>query len=135
MPCTVSNQHNPESQELEYIVLASNGTKAPPPHGGPFSSKEEAIRHCALQEKIEQENMSIEDWIAAHPDSIKVEEIEGHGKVLHIAPDGRWIQNRGHTFAIYPPTDLDLEIGEMLSVDRDGKIDFLDRRPPPGISH
>ncbi|MBY0575889.1 MAG: hypothetical protein K2P67_04765 [Gallionellaceae bacterium] len=132
----MSNQHNPESQEIEYIVLASNGTKAPPPHGGPFSSKEEAIRHCALQEKIEQENMSIEDWIAAHPDSIKVEQIEGYGKVLHVAPDGQWIQNRGkNNFAVHPATDLELEIGESVQVDKSGEIKLLDRSHVPGISH
>ena len=131
MPYSVSDRPNAETGKTEYIVISGNGTMAPAPYGGPFLSKAAAAESCAALLKM----LSIEEWLAAHIESKIADQTKGHGKVLHIAPDGRWIQNRGHTFAIYPPTDLDLEIGEMLSVDRDGKIDFLDRRPPPGISH
>lgn len=128
MPYTVSSRQN--AGKTEYIVLNS-GTMAPPPHGGPFSTKEAADANCAaLLAKL-----SIEEWIAAHPDSFKVEQIEGEGKVLHIAPDGQWIQNRGrNTFAVHPATDLELEVGEMVRVDKSGDIEFLDRsRPGHGI--
>lgn len=119
----VHEQLNVETKEMEYIVVDSNGIKAPPPYGGPFSSKETAIANCALMKKH-----SIEDWIAAHTESKRVNQIEGHGKVLHIAADGRWIQNRGRsTFAVHPPTVFELEIGELVSVDKFGEIELPDR--------
>ena len=132
MPYTVSRQSNAETGKTEYIVVNSNGIMMPPPHGGPFNSREEADKHCAILEGIE--NKLAEEWIAAHPDSKRVEQIEGHGKVLHVAPDGQWIQNRGqNNFVVHPATDLELEIGESVRVDKSGDIKRLDRGL--GMSH
>lgn len=126
MPYTVSSRSNAETGKTEYIVVNSNGIMMPPPHGGPFNSREEADKHCAILEEIE--NKLAEEWIAAHPDSKRVEQIEGHGKVLHVAPDGQWIQNRGqNNFVVHPATDLELEIGESVRVDKSGDIERLDR--------
>jgi len=114
MPYSVSDRPNAETGKTEYIVISGNGTMAPAPYGGPFLSKAAAAESCAALLKM----LSIEEWLAAHIESKIADQTKGHGKVLHIAPDGRWIQNRGHnTFAVYPPTDLDLKIGEMVSVD------------------
>lgn len=131
MPHEVRNRQNTETGEAEYIVVDSNGIIAPPPHGGPFSSKAEADMHCSALLKMR----SIEEWIAAHPENIRDEQIEGQGKVLHIAPDEHWIQGRGrNTFAVHPPTDHELEIGELVSVGKSGEIEFLDRNKSQGFS-
>lgn len=129
MPYSVSSRPKAETTEIEYIVVSSHGM-APHPYGGPFALEVDAIAACERLKKL-----TIEEWFAAHPESQRGDHIEGHGEVCHIAPDGRWIQHKGrNTFAVHPPTDLDLEIDEMVNVGRDGKIDFLDRRPSSGIS-
>lgn len=131
MPYAVSNRPNTETGKTEYIVVSSDGIMAPPPHGGPFSSKAAADESCAALIK----KLSIEEWLAAHIGSKIADLVAVGGKILHIAPDGRWIQNRGgNTFAVYPPTDLELVIGEMVSVDKSGEIELLDRNPGHGMS-
>ena len=130
MTYTILDRVNAESKEIEYLVVDSNGIIAPPPHGGPFSSKATAEEHRTIL----QSQRSIEEWIAAHPERRKAEQTEGQGSVLHIAPDGRWIQNKGrNTFAVYPSTDLELEIDELVSVSKSGEIEFLDRGRGPGM--
>jgi len=129
MSYSVSNRPKAGTVEIEYIVVSSHGM-APHPYGGPFALEVDAIAACERLKKL-----TIEEWFAAHSESPLSNPTEGRGEVRYIAPDGRWIQHKGrNTFAVHPPTDLDLEIDEMVNVDRDGKIDFLDRRPSPGIS-
>lgn len=123
MPYAVHDRLNAETGQTEYIVVSSDGIMAPPPYGGPFSSKAAADASCAALKKL-----SIEDWIAAHPENRRVNHLEGRGKVVHIAPDGRWIQHKGRdTFAVLPPTDFDLEIGEQVDVDKSGEIKLPDQ--------
>lgn len=126
MPYTVSNRPNAETGKTEYIVVNRSGVMALPPHGGPFSSKAEADASCAALLKM----LSIEEWIAL-TNSKREDQIEGMGKVLHIAPNGQWIRNKGYSVAVYPSTeaDVELEIGEMVSVDKSGEIKLLDREP------
>lgn len=131
MPYSVNDRQNVETGKTEYIVVTSSGVMAPTPYGGPFLSKVAAEENCAALLKM----LSIEEWLAAQIESRIADQRAGSGKVLHIAPDGRWIQNRGrNTFAVYPPTDLELEIGEMVCVDEFGEIEFLDRNPSPSLS-
>lgn len=124
MPYSVKEQPKTGTGITEFIVVSSNGVMAPPPFGGPFLSKAAAAESCAALLKM----LSIEEWIAAQIEARITDQISGSGKVLHIAPDGRWIQNRGrNTFAVYPPADRELELGEMVSIDECGEINSLDR--------
>lgn len=128
MPYSVKKQPKAGTQEIEYIVVDFDGVKAPAPYGGPFASETEAI---AAREYLKR--LTIEQWFALHPDFQQSNHIEGSGRVWYIAPDGRWIQHRGRSFAVRPSTDLELEIGERVRISQSGEIELIDRGPRPGI--
>jgi len=125
MSYSVKEQTNTETKETEYIVIDSKGAMASAPFGGPFFSKEVALTACALLTQL-----TIEAWLAVHSMNNKAEKIEGTGKVLYVAPDKRWIQSKGRDiFAVHEPAECELEIGEMVEVDKSGEIKLLDREP------
>lgn len=119
-PYVVEKRTNAETEEVEFIVVDSSGRMAPSPYGGPFSSKAEAEANCAALIK----KLSIEEWIAL-TNSVRVNQIEGTGKILHIAPDGQWIRNNGLSITVYPPNeaDVELKVGEMVKVNKSGSIE------------
>lgn len=123
MSYSVSDQNNARTGEAEYIVIDCNGTKAPPPHGGPFLSRAEAAANCELLKKL-----SVEDWFALYPERTRNEHVEGIGSVWHISPDGQWIQHKGrNTFTVHPQSEFDPKIGRVVTVDKTGEIAHPDR--------
>ena len=53
---------------------------------------------------------------------------QGSEIVLDFAPGNPWIQKRGIAFVVLPPTDIDLNVGEKVQVDKNGKVSRVPER-------
>lgn len=129
MPYSVSKRTKAGTEEIEYIVVDSNGMMSPPPYGGPFDTEAEAIAAREFLKKL-----TIEEWFAIHPENQRDNHSAGYGKVCYIAPDGRWIQHRERgNYGVLPPTDQKLGIGEEVRVSQTGEINIVDRSKRRGL--
>gem|GEM_PF-5048465 len=76
---------------------------------------------------IETVTDPLQDWKDVNPDMKQTDLLEGEGKVIHVLPDGRWIQNKGRgNFAVQPSSlHIQLEIGNNVIVGKNGSVELL----------
>jgi hypothetical protein len=76
---------------------------------------------------IEPVTDPLQDWKDVNTDMKQTDLLEGEGKVLHVLPDGRWIQNKGRgNFAVQPSSlHIQLEIGNNVIVGKNGSVELL----------
>ncbi|ARU31827.1 hypothetical protein CAP31_09155 [Sulfuriferula sp. AH1] len=66
--------------------------------------------------------LTIEEWLLTNQEKPKNknESIASVGRILHIAADGRWIQDAGRSFVVRLPTDFVPKLGDRVRVGKKG---------------